>query len=113
MRDEQRELKEWLRGLKPEDLSRADVAYELSVSRKTITTMLNPHSEGFANGLTMLRYLRLVGALVDAPEADATGSRLAALEKKVDEVIVLLERALLAIQELRPQSEDGRSGLAS
>lgn len=80
-------MKEWLTGLLPEDMSRNDVAYELGVTRKTISNMLNPDVDAFGNGFTMLRYLRLVGALASAPEPSRATSRLAGLEEKCDEVL--------------------------
>jgi hypothetical protein len=82
--DERRELKRWLTGLLPEGMSRSDVADELGVDRKTISTMLNPARTGFGNGLTMLLYLRLAGAVVEAPSESPGASRLAALEATVD-----------------------------
>lgn len=85
MRSEERaELKRWLTSLLPEGMSRNDVADELGVSRKTISTMRNPSTSGFGNGLTMLLYLRLAGAVADAPAESPGSSRLAALEATVD-----------------------------
>ena len=83
-KEERRALKVWLTELLPEGMSRNDVADDLGVTRKTISSMLNPESQSFANGLTMLRYLRLAGAVVDAPADSPASSRLAALEAKVD-----------------------------
>ncbi len=84
MREEKRALKEWLTSLLPDDFSRNDVAYELGVSRKTISSMLNPDADGFGNGLTMLRYLQLVGAVAEAPAANPASSHLGALEASVE-----------------------------
>lgn len=67
-------LKVWLTSILPEGMSRNDVADELQVTRKTISTMLNPDAPGFANGLTMLRYLQLAGAVVDAPRETPASS---------------------------------------
>lgn len=86
MKEERRHLKEWLTALLPEGMSRNDVAYELGVSRKTISTMLNPDTDGFGNGLTLLRYLRLVGALREVPET-AAPSHLEAVRVGVDELL--------------------------
>ncbi len=93
-REEKRELKLWLTSLLPADLSRNDVADEFGVTRKTVSAMLNPDSTVFGNGLTMLRYLRLVGAVVDAPTESPASSRLAALEEQVAESNHLTRRAL-------------------
>lgn len=82
-REERRALKEWLTSILPEGMSREDVAAELGVTRKTISNMLNPDQAGFGNGLTMLRYLRLAGAVAEAPRESPAGSRLAALEAQV------------------------------
>ena len=84
MRDDEREVKLWLTSLLPEGVSRQDIADELDVERKTISTMLNPDAKNFGRGLTMLRYLRHVGALRDAPVESQAGSRLARVEEKVD-----------------------------
>jgi hypothetical protein len=95
-RDERRALKEWLTGLLPDGVSRYDVADELGVDRKTISTMLNPDRPGFGNGLTMLRYLQLVGAVDPAPQANPASSRLAAIEARLEKM---------------PTEEDMRRGL--
>lgn len=65
-------------------MSRNDVADEIGVTRKTVSTMLNPSQTGFGNGLTMLLYLRFAGAVVDAPSESPGASRLAALAETVD-----------------------------
>lgn len=87
VREEKSDLKKWLRDVLPDDLSQQAVADELGVTRKTISNLLSPNA-GFGNGLTMLRYLQLVGAVTEAPSA---GSRLeelagavAGLTMKVD-----------------------------
>lgn len=85
-RAEKLELKRWLTGLLPADISRNDVAEEFGVTRKTVSGMLNPDSVSFGNGLTMLRYLRLVGAVTGAPVASPASSRLEALREAVAEV---------------------------
>ncbi len=120
MRDEKRALKEWLTGLLPEDVSRNDVAYELGVTRKTISGMLNSDVDGFSTGLTMLRYLRLVGAVVDAPSESPATSRLAAIEARVATLPTQedLQRGLDALRaadaqanrDIRPASGTGTDG---
>lgn len=115
MRQEKHALKTWLTGLLPEGLSRNDVAYELNVSRKTVSTMLNPESDGFGNGYTMLRYLRLVGALKDAPDATPETSRLARLQDELEETQELVRRGFEALgvqlppRDEAPPHEDGQS----
>lgn len=121
-REEKRELKQWLTSLLPEGLSRNDVADEFDVSRKTVSGMLNPDSVSFGNGLTMLRYLRLVGAVTEAPTESPASSRLAALEAKVDRTLLLLTEALQLqveergdderVQELEAEIQQLRAGRA-
>ena len=79
VREEQAELKRWLREVMPDDLSQQAIADELGVTRKTISNLLSPNA-GFGNGLTMIRYLRLAGVVADVPSG---GSRLATLEEMV------------------------------
>lgn len=100
-RDERRALKEWLTAILPEGMSREDVADDLGVTRKTISNMLNPSQSGFGNGLTLLRYLRLAGAVVDAPQESPAGSRLARLEDEVAESNALTKEALQLLREAR------------
>lgn len=104
-KEERRALKVWLTGLLPERTSREDVADILGVTRKTISGMLNPDKAGFANGLTMLRYLQLVGAVDEAPETSPAASRLAELEEQVRESVALTREAL---ELLRAMPERGR-----
>lgn len=87
MKEDERELKQWLVALLPEGWSRQDVADELRVERKTVSSMLNPNSPSFGQGRTLIRYLQLVGGLQKAPAPSAT-SRLGALEAKVDLALV-------------------------
>lgn len=114
MREEDRELKEWLRGLLPEGYSREDIADELNVTRKTITSMLSLSSTSFANGRTMLGYLRFVGALRDAPEEHRQTSRLARLEARQLELAEMIAQGFdslaqaIARLEARPPGEDAR-----
>lgn len=109
-RDEQRALKEWLTSIKPDGLSRNDIADELGVTRRTISSMLNPEVAAFP-GLTMLRYLRLAGAVTDAPAESPIGSHLARLEARLDESIALTEEALELLREVRRQApEAGQEG---
>lgn len=84
-KQERRALKEWLTSVIPQDMSRNDVAEELGVTRRTISSMLNPNAEEFP-GLTMLRYLQLAGAVTAAPTASPASSRLARLEAQVAEL---------------------------
>lgn len=90
MEADRRALKEWMTGLLPADRSRADIAHELGVDRKTISTILNPETANFGNGYTLLRYLRIVGALNDAPTEPAGLSRLAAIEASLERIESLL-----------------------
>lgn len=83
-REERQELKRWLTGLLPDGMSRNDAADELGLSRKTVSVMLNPNQDGFGNGLTMLSYLRFVGAVSGAPAESPGTSRLERLEATVD-----------------------------
>lgn len=92
-KSEKRALKEWLTSVMPEGMSRNDIADELGVTRRTISWMLNPKAEAFP-GLTMLRYLQLAGAVIEAPMESPASSRLAALEGQVAESIRLTKRAL-------------------
>lgn len=92
--EERRALKEMLTALLPKEISRNDVADTLGVTRKTISTMLNPESRSFGNGLTMLRYLQLVGAVDEAPSVSPAASRLEELRDEVRDVAALTRRAL-------------------
>lgn len=112
-RDEKRQLKEWLTSIKPDDMSRNDIADEFEVTRRTISTMLSPSSTSFGTGLTMLRYLQLAGAVVDAPEASPASSRLAALEAQVEAAAESMTAGLAALAEevralARTQEPEGR-----
>jgi len=93
-REEKRALKVWLTKLLPEGMSRKDVADQVDVTTKTISTMLNPEKEAFSKGLTMLRYLQLVGAVQEAPGVSPASSRLAAIEARLLELSVLLRESL-------------------
>lgn len=95
-KEERRALKQWLTDQLPEGTSREEIADELEVTRKTISTMLNPNRSSFGNGLTMLRYLRHVGAVVDAPKASGRPLRdhLESLEEKVADLSAMMRQAL-------------------
>lgn len=96
-----------LTALLPEGMSREDVADVLGVTRKTISNMLNPEQSGFANGLTMLRYLQLVGAVNEAPGASPAASRLEELRDEVREVTSLTRRALELLGEPQAPAKPG------
>jgi hypothetical protein len=117
VQDERRDYKQWLTRILPDDMSREDVADELRVTRKTISNMLNPNQSGFGNGLTMLRYLRLAGALKDEPDQSPATSRLGSLEEgllalegKVDQASLDVTHALAAIAEAIARIEDRLEG---
>lgn len=96
-------------------MSRKDVADELRVTYKTISTMVSPTKRSFGKGETMLKYLRLVGALKDVPSASVASSRLARLEAELEETQNLVRRGFEALGvQLPPQGEvppheDGQS----
>ncbi len=103
-KEERRALKEWLTEMLPAKVSREDVADTLGVTRKTISNMLNPERASFANGLTMLRYLQLVGVVDEAPGASPAASRLEELRDEVRDVAALTRRALELLGE--PQADE-------
>lgn len=86
--EDKRQTKAWLVELrKAQGWERGDVAEMLGTSTDTIKNWELP-SRGFANGLPLMRYLRLLGVLSDEAPVTTPGlSRLAALEEKADEAL--------------------------
>lgn len=86
--EERRRTKLWLAELrKAQGWERGDVAEMLGTSSESIKNWELP-SRGFANGFTLIRYLRLLGVLADEAPVTTPGlDRLAALEEKVDEAL--------------------------
>jgi len=87
--EEDRVLKAWLRGLVPDGMSQSALARELGVERRTVVNLLS-ESAGFGYGITMLRFLQLAGAVVDAPTESPLESRLAAIEARVEQTRLLV-----------------------
>lgn len=85
--------KEWLRSIFPSEWTREEMAEELGVTRRTLVNLLSSRA-GFGNGLTMLRYLQLAGAVTAAPEENLPNARLAELEAAVKEGFEKLQTAV-------------------
>ena len=108
MTDEERALKAWLVELLPEGWSRKDVADELRVERKTISSMLNPESSSFGQGRTLIRYLNLVGGLQRSPVGSPATSRLSAIEGKADGIARTLDDLASYVREhIPPEANQG------
>lgn len=76
--------KEWLRELRDaRKLSRTDVAEIIGASSETVKNWESPTRSGFSQSLTLIRYLRLLGVLVDAPVQLPGLGRLGSIEAKV------------------------------
>lgn len=87
MLDEEREAKRWLRHLREErGLSQAALAEIVGVDRRTIHNAESEREEtGLPQGLNLLRILRELGAVADAP--GPSDRPLERLEEKVDEAL--------------------------
>jgi transcriptional regulator with XRE-family HTH domain len=111
VQDERKAVKEWLRGLRDaQGMSRPDIAEFVGVTPETIKNLENP-KRGFANGFTLLRYLKLLGVLSDEAPVGLPGlGRLAVLEDKVAECVSLVREALQLLREAdRPIHEEPRA----
>lgn len=105
--DDERNFKEWLTKLLPADRGRNAVAQDFGVSRRTIANMLNPKSSAWANGYTMLRYLRLVEALKDPPAESAASSRLVRIEELARTNLAITEQAVRSVlPAFAPEAKD-------
>lgn len=114
-RNELVETKVWLRGLREQaGMSQAELATRCKLNTRSILNAENPRNDALPRGLPFLRMLRVLGVVVDGPAAaDPLEDRLRSLEEKVDQLVELSSRVVLAIQELRRVDEGGREGLAS
>lgn len=111
--DEGTQFKLWLRALREErGYTQDEVALVLNVDAKTIKNLESPR-QGFANGLTILRYLRFLGVLLDAPAETEQTDRLGSLERSVAKAVALtaeilrlnqdaFDELLPLVRELRP-----------
>jgi transcriptional regulator with XRE-family HTH domain len=87
-------LKKWLRDLRQNSgYSHDDVADLMGVTPKTVKN-LQSSREGFGHGDTLLRYLKVLGALPDAPMAPPGQGRLARLEARVEQTRILVVEGL-------------------
>lgn len=98
-------VKAWLKDLRAKTgWTQNDVAEMLGVTGRTIINLESP-DEGFPRGLTMVRYLRALGVVADAPVETPGLGRLAALEEAASRSSALQDRilelllALTALQE--------------
>lgn len=81
-------MKKWLRDLREQrGYSQAELGEAIGLTGRAILNA-EKASEGFPHGLAMLRLLRVLGVVVDAPLAESDGIlvRLRALEEKVAEL---------------------------
>lgn len=103
-------VKRWLRGLREDQkMSRATAADALEVTPETIRN-LEHEKRGFANGFTLLGYLRLLGVLVDSP-VDLPGiSRLEAIQADHARGLAAVAASLAAIDDRLSRIEE-RLGL--
>lgn len=65
-KEERRALKQWLTDQLPEGTSREEIADELEVTRKTISTMLNPNAKAEALPVVVIAgQMRVPSAALD------------------------------------------------
>lgn len=102
--EDRRKAKAWLVDLrKAQGWGRGDVAELLGTNTDTVKNWELP-SRGFANGFTLMRYLRLLGVLADEAPVDIPAlGRLAALEAEVAESVKLGREALEILREAQRQ----------